>query len=63
MENPKTAKNTVKVNRISEQNPSLSYADVLNKFQAYKKVVTLHCAEGLTATILREGFLVNDILK
>jgi DMSO/TMAO reductase YedYZ molybdopterin-dependent catalytic subunit len=42
---------------------SLSYADVLNKFQAYKKVVTLHCDEGWTATILREGFLVNDILK
>jgi DMSO/TMAO reductase YedYZ molybdopterin-dependent catalytic subunit len=42
---------------------SLSYADVLNDFQAYKKVVTLHCVEGWTATILWEGFLVNDILK
>jgi DMSO/TMAO reductase YedYZ molybdopterin-dependent catalytic subunit len=42
---------------------SLSYVDVLNKFQAYKKVVTLHCVEGWTATILWEGFLVNDILK
>jgi DMSO/TMAO reductase YedYZ molybdopterin-dependent catalytic subunit len=42
---------------------SLSYADILNEFQSYKKVVTLHCVEGWTATILWEGFLVNDILK
>ena len=42
---------------------SFSYADVLNNFQAYKKVVTLHCVEGWTATILWEGFLVNDLLK
>jgi DMSO/TMAO reductase YedYZ molybdopterin-dependent catalytic subunit len=42
---------------------SLSYADILDDFQDYKKVVTLHCVEGWTATILWEGFLVNDILK
>ena len=42
---------------------SLTYDDVISDFQAYKKVVTLHCVEGWTATILWEGFLVNDMLK
>ncbi len=40
-----------------------SYDDVLNSFQKYQKVVTLHCVEGWSATILWEGFLVNDLLQ
>jgi DMSO/TMAO reductase YedYZ molybdopterin-dependent catalytic subunit len=40
-----------------------SYDDVLNSFQKYRKVVTLHCVEGWSATILWEGFLVNDLLQ
>jgi DMSO/TMAO reductase YedYZ molybdopterin-dependent catalytic subunit len=51
------------VTGLVDRNLSLSYADILSDFQAYKKVVTLHCVEGWTATILWEGFLVNDILK
>jgi DMSO/TMAO reductase YedYZ molybdopterin-dependent catalytic subunit len=51
------------VTGLVDKNLSISYDDVLNDFQAYKKVVTLHCVEGWTATILWEGFLVRDILK
>ncbi len=40
-----------------------SYDDVLNTFQKYQKVVTIHCIEGWTATILWEGFLVTDLLQ
>ncbi len=40
-----------------------SYDDVLNIFQKYQKVVTIHCIEGWTATILWEGFLVTDLLQ
>src|SRR5665647_2189556 len=40
-----------------------SYDDVLNTFQKYQKVVTIHCVEGWTATILWEGFLVTDLLQ
>ena len=40
-----------------------TYDQVINSFQKYQKVVTLYCVEGWNATILWEGFLVNDLLK
>ena len=40
-----------------------SYDDVINDFQKYQKVVTLHCVEGWSAKILWEGFLVTDLLQ
>ncbi len=46
------------VNRTVEY----TYDDVLSKFQNYQKVVTLHCVEGWSVTILWEGFLVSDLL-
>ena len=39
-----------------------TYADVLNGFQKYKKVLTLHCVEGWSVRLLWEGFLVQDLL-
>jgi DMSO/TMAO reductase YedYZ molybdopterin-dependent catalytic subunit len=51
------------VTGLVDRNLSLSYSDVLNEFQAYEKVVTIHCVEGWSATILWEGFLVSDLLK
>lgn len=42
---------------------SLSYDDVVNGHQKYQKVVTLHCVEGWSATILWEGVLVKDLLQ
>jgi DMSO/TMAO reductase YedYZ molybdopterin-dependent catalytic subunit len=50
------------VTGLVNQTLSLSYDEVLADFQAYKKVVTLHCVEGWSAKILWEGFLVNDLL-
>ena len=42
---------------------SYTYNEVLNNFQNYQKVVTLHCVEGWSVTILWEGFLVKDLLQ
>jgi DMSO/TMAO reductase YedYZ molybdopterin-dependent catalytic subunit len=40
-----------------------TYDDVVNSFQKYQKVVTLHCVEGWSVKILWEGFLVKDLLN
>jgi DMSO/TMAO reductase YedYZ molybdopterin-dependent catalytic subunit len=32
-------------------------------FQSYRKVVTLHCVEGWSVTILWEGLLVKDLIE
>lgn len=39
------------------------YGDVINNNQAFKKVVTLHCVEGWSVTILWEGVLVEDLIE
>ena len=41
----------------------LSYSDVVNGFQKYQKVITLHCVEGWSVKILWEGFLLKDLLS
>ena len=40
-----------------------TYEEVLRKYRHYKKVVTLNCVEGWSATILWEGVLVRDLIK
>ena len=40
-----------------------TYNDVINGFQKYQKVVTLHCVEGWSVNILWEGFLLKDIIE
>jgi DMSO/TMAO reductase YedYZ molybdopterin-dependent catalytic subunit len=40
-----------------------TYDDVINEYQIYKKLVTLHCVEGWSVTILWEGLLVEDLLE
>ena len=40
-----------------------TYDDVINGFQKYQKVVTLHCVEGWSVKILWEGFLLKDMLN
>ncbi|XHH10062.1 MAG: molybdopterin-dependent oxidoreductase [Candidatus Bathyarchaeia archaeon] len=50
------------VSGLVNQSLSLTYDEVLADFQAYKKVVTLHCVEGWSVKILWEGFLVDDLL-
>ena len=46
------------------ENPlELTYDEVLDGYQSYKKVVTLYCVEGWDVTILWEGVLVSDIIE
>jgi DMSO/TMAO reductase YedYZ molybdopterin-dependent catalytic subunit len=40
-----------------------TYDEVINGFQNYKKVVTLHCVEGWSVKLLWEGFLLKDLLN
>ncbi len=48
---------------LLDKNLSLTYADVLSGFQSYRKVLTIHCVEGWSATILWDGVLVKDLLQ
>ena len=41
----------------------LSYGELLSVFPSYKKVVTLHCVEGWSVTILWEGIRIVDVLE
>ena len=40
-----------------------TYSNVISNYQSYRKVVTLHCVEGWSATILWEGVLVKDLIE
>jgi DMSO/TMAO reductase YedYZ molybdopterin-dependent catalytic subunit len=45
------------------ENPvSVTYDEVVNDYQSYKKVVELNCVEGWSATILWEGVQLKDLL-
>ena len=48
---------------LVNQSAQYTYADVINGFQKYQKVVTLHCVEGWSVKILWEGFLLKDLLN
>jgi DMSO/TMAO reductase YedYZ molybdopterin-dependent catalytic subunit len=41
---------------------AMTYNETVNNHQHFKKVVTLHCVEGWSVTILWEGILVKDLL-
>ena len=47
------------VNRTVEY----TYDELVESFQNYQKVVTLHCVEGWSVRILWEGFLLEDLLE
>ena len=40
-----------------------TYWEVLDNFTSYKKVVTLNCVEGWSATVLWEGVRVTDLIE
>jgi len=52
----------LKITGLVENHQAYTYDEVISKNQLYKKVVTLNCVEGWSATILWEGFLVRDLL-
>jgi DMSO/TMAO reductase YedYZ molybdopterin-dependent catalytic subunit len=54
---------TLKITGLIENEKNYSYEEILDKFEPYKKVVTLFCVEGWSTKILWEGILINDIIK
>lgn len=52
----------LEITGLVENPTSLSYEEVIEGYDNYKKVVTLYCVEGWSAKILWEGVLVSDLL-
>ncbi len=48
---------------LVDNNLTYTYDDVISNHQSYKKVVTIHCVEGWSATILWEGVTVKDLIE
>ncbi len=52
----------LEVTGLAGKPASYTYDGVIDDFDNYKKVVSLHCVEGWAVNILWEGVLVRDIL-
>ncbi|MFC1949073.1 molybdopterin-dependent oxidoreductase [Chloroflexota bacterium] len=52
----------LKITGLVENPASYSYDEIIEGHQNYKKVITLDCVEGWSATILWEGILVEDLI-
>ena len=52
----------LEITGLVNQTVEYTYDQVVNSFQKYQKVVNIYCVEGWNATILWEGFLVNDLI-
>ena len=52
----------LKVSGLVEKPKSYTHDEIIGENQNYKKVVTLNCVEGWSATILWEGVLVKDLI-
>ena len=50
------------VTGLVDQDLVYTYDNVINDFQAFKKVVTLNCVEGWSVTLLWEGVLLNELI-
>jgi len=53
----------LKVSGLVENPASFTFNETINNYQNYKKVVTLHCVEGWSVTILWEGVLLRDLIQ
>jgi len=54
---------TLDIGGLVETQMIYTYDQVINTYQPYKKVVTLDCVEGWSATIVWEGFLLRDLIN
>ena len=54
---------TLRVIGLVNNELQLSYEEVVNGYQNFEKVVTLHCVEEWSVTILWEGVLVKDLIE
>ncbi len=52
---------TLNINGLVEEEKQYTYDEVINR-QSYSKVITLHCVEGWSATILLEGTILRELL-
>jgi len=52
----------LQITGLVENRKSYAYDEVIDNYQRYKKVVTLDCVEGWSATILWEGVLVRELI-
>ena len=52
----------LRITGLVESPQSYSYDEVISLFPSYKKVVTLNCVEGWSATVLWEGVKVMDLV-
>jgi DMSO/TMAO reductase YedYZ molybdopterin-dependent catalytic subunit len=52
----------LRITGLVADSKNYTYDEIINNHQHYKKVVTLDCVEGWSATILWEGLLVRDLL-
>ena len=53
----------LKITGLVNETVEYTYNDVVNGFQKYQKVITLHCVEGWSVKILWEGLLLKDLLN
>jgi DMSO/TMAO reductase YedYZ molybdopterin-dependent catalytic subunit len=53
---------TLTVSGLVNNELEFTYDDVISNYPLYEKVVTLHCVEGWSVTLLWEGVLVNDLI-
>lgn len=53
---------TLQVTGLVNDPKSFSYTEVVDGHRHYRKVVTLNCVEGWSATVLWDGVLVRDLL-
>lgn len=53
----------LKITGLVEKPQSYAYEEVINKHQHFRKVLTLNCVEGWSATILWEGMLVAQLIE
>jgi len=53
---------TLTVSGLVNNELELAYDEVVKSYQPFEKVVTLHCVEGWSVTILWEGILVKDLI-
>ena len=54
---------TLAVTGLVNSELEYTYDDVVSNHQSYEKVVTLHCVEGWSVTLLWEGILIKDLLE
>ena len=54
---------SLNVTGLVNNNLEYTYDEVINSFPIHKKVVTLHCVEGWSVTILWEGVMVEDLIE